>query len=210
MRGPSDWSAGRARALRRLHVAAQPVSASERAPTAQLRRTRSVRRSGRRSSTTGGPRRCGPSCKATLVFLEKLTLRPGRARARRTPTTVRAAGVSDQALRDAATVCALFSMIVRLADSFGWDVPELGTAHAPRPAGARRRLRPRRRAQASVGGFESTWAIRSAMAAVVRLVFARGMVGMIDASDTISPSTPSTRPAGSTTAPIAHVPAGWK
>jgi hypothetical protein len=36
----------------------------------------------------------------------------------------RAAGVSDQALRDAATVCALFSMIVRLADSFGWDVPE--------------------------------------------------------------------------------------
>jgi hypothetical protein len=37
---------------------------------------------------------------------------------------VRAAGVSDQALRDAATVCALFNMIVRLADSFGWDVPE--------------------------------------------------------------------------------------
>ena len=29
-----------------------------------------------------------------------------------------------QALRDAATVCALFSMIVRLADSLGWDVPE--------------------------------------------------------------------------------------
>ena len=36
---------------------------------------------------------------------------------------MRAAGVSDQALRDAATVCAFFSMIVRLADSFGWDVP---------------------------------------------------------------------------------------
>jgi hypothetical protein len=31
--------------------------------------------------------------------------------------------VSPQALRDAATVCALFSMIVRLADSLGWDVP---------------------------------------------------------------------------------------
>jgi plasmid maintenance system antidote protein VapI len=27
-------------------------------------------------------------------------------------------------LRDAATVCSLFNMIVRLADSFGWDVPE--------------------------------------------------------------------------------------
>ena len=37
---------------------------------------------------------------------------------------MRAAGVSDQALRDAATVCALFNMIVRLADSFGWDVPQ--------------------------------------------------------------------------------------
>ena len=37
---------------------------------------------------------------------------------------MREAGVSDQALRDAATVCALFSMIVRLADSFGWDVPD--------------------------------------------------------------------------------------
>jgi hypothetical protein len=34
-----------------------------------------------------------------------------------------AAGVSEQALRDAALVCALFNMIVRLADSLGWDVP---------------------------------------------------------------------------------------
>ena len=46
---------------------------------------------------------------------------------------VRAAGVSDQALRDAAAVCSLFNMIVRLADSFGWDVPtwESLTARAP-------------------------------------------------------------------------------
>lgn len=35
-----------------------------------------------------------------------------------------AAGVSRQALRDAATVCSLFTMIVRLADSLGWDVPD--------------------------------------------------------------------------------------
>ena len=57
-----------------------------------------------------------------LPFLEKLTLRPdelGPADAE----AVRAAGVSDHALRDAITVCALFSMIVRLADSLGWDVP---------------------------------------------------------------------------------------
>ena len=57
-----------------------------------------------------------------LAFLEKLTLRPeevGPADAE----AARAAGVSDRALRDAITVCALFNMIVRLADSLGWDVP---------------------------------------------------------------------------------------
>ena len=64
------------------------------------------------------------------MFLEKLTLRPEELE----PTdadAVRAAGVSDEALRDAVTVCALFSMIVRLADSLGWDVPE-GDAFAQR------------------------------------------------------------------------------
>jgi hypothetical protein len=35
-----------------------------------------------------------------------------------------AAGVSRDALRDAATICALFNMITRLADSLGWDVPD--------------------------------------------------------------------------------------
>ena len=33
------------------------------------------------------------------------------------------AGVSREALRDAATVCAYFNMITRLADALGWDVP---------------------------------------------------------------------------------------
>jgi hypothetical protein len=37
--------------------------------------------------------------------------------------TVRRAGVSEEALVDAIHVAALFSMIVRLADSLGWDVP---------------------------------------------------------------------------------------
>lgn len=36
---------------------------------------------------------------------------------------VRAQGVSDEALIDAVHVAALFNMIVRLADSLGWDVP---------------------------------------------------------------------------------------
>jgi len=42
--------------------------------------------------------------------------------------------VSGQALRDAATVCGLFSMIVRLADSLGWDVPSPERLAARAPA----------------------------------------------------------------------------
>jgi hypothetical protein len=42
--------------------------------------------------------------------------------------------VSDQALRDAITVSALFNMIVRLADSFGWDVPTWERLKARAPA----------------------------------------------------------------------------
>ena len=73
-----------------------------------------------------------PQLAATLVFLEKLTLRPDELLPADVDA-VRAAGVSTQALRDAATVCALFNMIVRLADSLGWDVPswERLTARAP-------------------------------------------------------------------------------
>jgi hypothetical protein len=64
-----------------------------------------------------------PQIAATFVFLEKLTLRPDELTAADTEA-VYAAGVSKQALRDASAVCAMFSMIVRLADSFGWDIPE--------------------------------------------------------------------------------------
>ena len=51
-----------------------------------------------------------------------MTLAPGEL----TPgdaDTVLAVGVTREALVDAIHVCALFSMIVRLADSFGWEVP---------------------------------------------------------------------------------------
>ena len=74
-----------------------------------------------------------PELLATLGFLEKLTLRPDEL----VPAdvdAVRDAGVSTQALRDAASVCALFSMIVRLADSFGWDVPPWEALQARAPA----------------------------------------------------------------------------
>jgi len=62
-----------------------------------------------------------------------VTLRPEEL----TPADAQAvydAGVSEQALRDAATVCALFSMIVRLADSLGWDVPSWERLQARAPA----------------------------------------------------------------------------
>ncbi len=58
-----------------------------------------------------------------LGFLETQTLRPDELTGA-DADAVRAAGVSDAALRDAALICALFNMIVRLADSLGWDVPE--------------------------------------------------------------------------------------
>ena len=74
-----------------------------------------------------------PQLAATLVFLEKLTLRPDQLEPA-DAAAARAAGVSDQALRDAATVCALFSMIVRLADSLGWDVPTWERLMARAPA----------------------------------------------------------------------------
>jgi alkylhydroperoxidase family enzyme len=63
-----------------------------------------------------------PELHAALVFIEVLTMRPEEL-TRADADAAYAAGVSPQALRDAATVCALFSMIVRLADSLGWDVP---------------------------------------------------------------------------------------
>jgi hypothetical protein len=60
--------------------------------------------------------------RATLGFIEKLTLRPdelGPADA----DAVRAAGVRDDALVDAIHVAALFNMIVRMADSLAFEVP---------------------------------------------------------------------------------------
>jgi alkylhydroperoxidase family enzyme len=60
--------------------------------------------------------------RATLGFLERLTLRPDALSAR-DAETVLAAGVREDALVDAIHVAALFNMIVRLADSFGWHVP---------------------------------------------------------------------------------------
>ena len=60
--------------------------------------------------------------RAALTFIEVLTLRPDELSAADVEAAY-AAGVSQQALRDAATICSLFNMITRLADALGWDVP---------------------------------------------------------------------------------------
>jgi alkylhydroperoxidase family enzyme len=74
-----------------------------------------------------------PELAATLAFLEKLTLRPDQLEPA-DADAVRAAGVSERALRDAVTVCALFNMVVRLADSLGWEIPSADTLLQRAPA----------------------------------------------------------------------------
>jgi alkylhydroperoxidase family enzyme len=57
--------------------------------------------------------------RATLLFLRKLTLEPERVTAEDVRPLL-AAGVSREAVADAAYVCYLFSIYTRLADSLGW------------------------------------------------------------------------------------------
>jgi alkylhydroperoxidase family enzyme len=61
--------------------------------------------------------------RAALAFIEKQTLRPEEL-TEADAEAAYAAGVSEQALRDAAAVSAMFNMIVRLADAFDWAVPD--------------------------------------------------------------------------------------
>jgi len=63
-----------------------------------------------------------PKVRATLGFLEKLTLAPAEVR----PADLqplRAAGVNDAAIEDAIQVCVLFNIYDRLADSLSFYLP---------------------------------------------------------------------------------------
>ena len=60
--------------------------------------------------------------RATLGFLEKVTLSPGDL----VPEDVaplRAAGLSDQAIREALYICFIFNVMDRLADAFDFYLP---------------------------------------------------------------------------------------
>jgi hypothetical protein len=74
-----------------------------------------------------------PQLRATLGFIEKQTLTPDEL-THADAEAVYETGVSKQGLRDAATVSGMFNMIVRLADSFAWDVPEWDALLARAPA----------------------------------------------------------------------------
>jgi uncharacterized peroxidase-related enzyme len=62
------------------------------------------------------------SLKATLAFLEILTLRPMELTAEDARVVLHA-GVSSEALRDAIAVCALFSIVTRYADALDFAIP---------------------------------------------------------------------------------------
>ncbi|HKW00497.1 MAG TPA: hypothetical protein VJN96_11765, partial [Vicinamibacterales bacterium] len=60
--------------------------------------------------------------KATLVFLEKMTRRPGDLTAEDARTVLRA-GVSREALTDALAVASVFNIITRYADALDFAIP---------------------------------------------------------------------------------------
>jgi alkylhydroperoxidase family enzyme len=64
----------------------------------------------------------GERLRATLGFLEKLTLTPDEVGADDV-TVLRNAGLTDRAIREAIYVCFLFSVMDRLADAFDFTIP---------------------------------------------------------------------------------------
>jgi alkylhydroperoxidase family enzyme len=61
--------------------------------------------------------------RATLGFLEKLTLDPDTVTAD-DARVLRQAGLGEAAIEDAIQVCVLFNVYDRLADSFEFDIPD--------------------------------------------------------------------------------------
>jgi len=64
----------------------------------------------------------GEGLRATLRFLEKLTLTPKEVTAADVDR-VRKEGVSEAAIEEAIYVCAVFNTIDRIADAFGFEKP---------------------------------------------------------------------------------------
>ena len=60
--------------------------------------------------------------RTTLGFLEKLTVSPSEV-SQEEIESMRSVGVSDKAIEEAIYICFLFSVMDRLADAFGFDMP---------------------------------------------------------------------------------------
>jgi alkylhydroperoxidase family enzyme len=67
--------------------------------------------------------------RATLAFLEKMTLEP-EALTAADARAVLAHGISKQKLADAVQVAGAFNLLDRLADTLGWDIPAQAVFHA--------------------------------------------------------------------------------
>jgi len=63
-----------------------------------------------------------PKLHAALAFIEKLTLRPGEL-VHADIAALHAAGLDDDAIREAAHVCAGFNVIDRIADTLDFHIP---------------------------------------------------------------------------------------
>lgn len=63
-----------------------------------------------------------PKLRAVLGLLEKLTLEPERV-GPKDVRPLREVELSDQEIEEAIQICALFNVITRLADAFGFEVP---------------------------------------------------------------------------------------
>ena len=61
--------------------------------------------------------------RATLGFLETLTLRPDEVSTEEVQSMLRA-GLSDAAIEEAIVVCAAFNIADRLADTFDYEPPD--------------------------------------------------------------------------------------
>lgn len=66
-----------------------------------------------------------PKLEAMLGFVDKLTRDPDAVTGADI-AALREAGISDEAIEDAALVCAGFSTITRIADAFEFAIPERG------------------------------------------------------------------------------------
>jgi uncharacterized peroxidase-related enzyme len=121
MRGPSAWTIGERELMAAMVakwnsctfcVGAHRAVAAKQLPTAAVDDTLAEFRAAPISNTL----------KATLAFLEKMTLRP-RDLTPEDAATVLRAGVTRSALTDAIAVASLFNIITRYADALDFAIP---------------------------------------------------------------------------------------